>query len=343
LVCLEMALVDREVAGLEYRVERELAAQCGTWQQLNIMKKKYGEVKENPATCEGMTKSERLLWYRRNQPAIELDNYRVRCSSNYRQLQLARGVRCVEETEEEKAGRDRTKSEALLWYRNGGEQAMDEERNMANLCGNWKQFHLMTRGRAEERDPDQVPTRSERLCWYRSGGEAMVDARDQLCKDSSNWMQYKLTRDRNAFAANLEDRMNVNWSQFKSKQELSDHFSELRTESMEERESVRTMVRNKISKESMAKTMYEINRQPWELEQLEEESSRKVETGLSREDRIEALRQTTENMLTHRTEYMQSTRELAMQAMREDQEMVAASRQSRKKVTVVEQGATTAA
>merc|ERR1712128_166619 len=260
LVCLEMALVDREVAGLEYRAERELAAQCGTWQQLNIMKKKYGEVKENPATCEGMTKSERLLWFRRNQPAIELDNYRVRCSSNYRQLQLARGVRCVEETEEEKAGRDRTKSEALLWYRNGGEQAMDEERNMANLCGNWKQFHLMTRGRAEERDPDQVPTRSERLCWYRSGGEAMVDARDKLCKDSSNWMQYKLTRDRKAFSANLEDRMNVKWSQFKSKQELSDHFSELRTE-------------------SMAKTMYEINRQPWELEQLDEESSRKVQTG----------------------------------------------------------------
>ena len=50
------------------------------------------------------------------------------CSSNYRQLQLARGVRSVEETDEEKAGRDRTKSEALLWYRNGGEQIMDEEK-----------------------------------------------------------------------------------------------------------------------------------------------------------------------------------------------------------------------
>jgi len=338
-----MALVDRSVAGLEYRVERELAAQCGTWQQLNIMKKKYGEVRENPASCEGMTKSERLLWYRRNQPAIELDNYRVSCSSNYRQLQLARGVRSVEETDEEKAGRDRTKSEALLWYRNGGEQVMDEEKNMASLCGNWKQFHLMTRGRAEERDPDQVPTRSERLCWYRSGGKALVDARDNLARDSSNWMQYKLTRDKQAFSANLEDKMNTNWSQFKSKQELSDYFSELRTESMEERESVRAMVRNRISRDSVAKTMYEINRQPWELEELEEESSRKVEAGLSREERIEELRRTTESMLTHRTEYIQSTRELALQAMREDQEAVAAARQSRKKVTVVEQAASTAA
>jgi hypothetical protein len=338
-----MALVDREVAGLEYRVERELAAQCGTWQQLAILKKKYGEERENPTSCEGMTKSERLLWYRRNQPAIELDNYRVRCSSNYRQLQLARGVRSVEETEEEKAGRDRTKSEALLWYRNGGEEMIEDEKKMANLCGTWQQFHLMTRGRAEERDPEQVPTRSERLCWYRSGGKAVIEARDQLCKDSSNWMQYKLTRDRKAFSENLEDRMNTHWSQFKNKQELSDYFNEVRTESMEERETVRAMVRNRISRDSVAKTMYEINRQPWELEELEEESSRKVEAGLNVEERIAELRKTTEEMLTHRTEYMQSTRELAMQAMREDEEAVKASRQSRRKVTMVEQAASTAA
>ena len=88
---------------------------------------------------------------------------------------------------------------------------------------------------------------------------------------------------------------------------------------MEERESVRAMVRNRISRDSVAKTMYEINRQPWELEELEEleeESSRKVEAGLSQEDRIAELRRTTESMLTHRTEYIQSTRELALQAMR---------------------------
>ena len=94
-------------------------------------------------------------------------------------------------------------------------------------------------------------------------------------------MHYKLTKDKHAFSANLEDKMNTNWSQFKSKQELSDYFSELRTESMEERESVRAIVRNRISRDSVAKTMYEINRQPWELGELEEESSRKVEAGLS--------------------------------------------------------------
>ena len=187
---------------------------------------------------------------------------------------------------------------------------------MTNLCGNWKQFHLMTRGRAEPRDEDQLPTRSERLCWYRNGGKALVDARDNMARDSSNYMQYKLTRDKNAFSANLEARMNTHYSQFKSKQELSDYFSEQRSESMEEREMIRTQVRNRISRDSVAKTMYEINRQPWELQELEEESSRRVQSGLSREERIEELRQTTESMLMHRTEYMQSTRELAMQAMR---------------------------
>jgi len=331
-----MALVDREVAGMEYRMERELAEQCGTWQQLAIMKKKMGEERENPSSCEGLTRSERLLWYRRNKEAVDLDNYRVSCSSNYRQLQLARGFRAVEETAEEKNDRARTRSEALLWYRNGGEQIMDDERNMANLCGTWKQFHLMTRGRAEERDPDQVPTRSERLCWYRSGGKALVDARDQLARDSSNWVQYKLTRDKQAFSANLEDRMNTHWSQFRSKQELSDYFSEQRTEAMEEREAIRVMVRNKISKESVGKAMYEIHKQPWELEELEEESNRKVQAQLSSEERIEELRKTTESMLMHRTEYLQSARELAMQAIREDEQAVAASRQKRK-VTVVEQ------
>lgn len=28
-----------------------------------------------PATTEGLTRSERLLWYRHNQPEVELDKY----------------------------------------------------------------------------------------------------------------------------------------------------------------------------------------------------------------------------------------------------------------------------
>ena len=68
-----MALIDREYAGCEAWLERDLAKQCGTWQQLSIMKRRAMEEREKPATCDGLTKSERLIWYRENQDKVELD------------------------------------------------------------------------------------------------------------------------------------------------------------------------------------------------------------------------------------------------------------------------------
>jgi len=324
-----MALVDRQYAGSEAWLERDLVGQCSTWQQLSLLKKRAMEDRERPVNCDGLTKSERLLWYRDNEDKVDLDNYRASCSSNYRQLQLLRGVRGVEETEEEKMERDMTRSEAVMWYRSGGVDKVEQEKEVANLCGTWKQFHLMTRGRGEERDPDQIPTKSERLFWYRMGGHEDIDARNQLARDSSNWMQYKLTRDRQVFADDLEMRVNTRWSQFKNKEEMSDYLSEKRTESMEEREAVRAMVRSKINKDTMTKTAYDINRQE------EAESKKKMETSMSREERIEKLRQVTEQMLTHKSDYSQSARVLAMQAYKEAEEEARSSKQ-RRKVTIVE-------
>ena len=63
----------RQYAGSEAWLERDLAAQAGTWQQLAILKRRALEEREMPATPEGLTRSERLLWYRQNQPEIELD------------------------------------------------------------------------------------------------------------------------------------------------------------------------------------------------------------------------------------------------------------------------------
>ena len=71
-----------------------------------------------------------------------------------------------------------------------------------------------------------------------------------MARDSSNWQQYKLTRDRDSFAGDLEARVNTRWSQFSNKEELSDYLAMKRTESLEEREAVRIMVRNKINKVS---------------------------------------------------------------------------------------------
>merc|ERR1712107_931451 len=246
------------------------------------------------------------------------------------------GVRAIEETEEERAGRSATRSEALMWYRNGGREMMEEDAERLRNSGTWKQYHLMTRGRAEPRDPDQEITKSERLHWYRyGGGQQMVEDRAQLCRDSSTWMQYKLARDTRQHADNLTDSMNRHWSDFKSKAEVSDYITSLREESLKEREEVRAHVRSQVtSRASVAKECYEAHRQPWEAEQLEEESVKKASAELSAEERLEQLRRTTEEMLTSRTEYVVSTRSLALQAMREDAEEVAASRTVRRTAVV---------
>ena len=104
------------------------------------------------------------------------------------------------------------------------------------------------------------------------------------------------------------------WSNFSNKQELSDHLAQQRTESMEERQAVRERVRSKLCKETVTKTMYDISRQPLDVTELEEESTKKIEAGLSREERISQLRRVTEEMLSHKSDYSQSARNLAMQA-----------------------------
>jgi len=333
-----MALVTKEAQALESRLEWDLAAKCSNYQQLLIMKKNQGNEQgiQNATSCAGMTPSERLIWYRANQPAVELDAERCAQSSNYRQLLLARGVRAIEETDEERAERSATRSEALMWYRNGGREMMEEDAERLRNSGTWKQYHLMTRGRAEPRDSDQEITKSERLHWYRyGGGQQMVEDRAQLCRDSSTWMQYKLARDTRQHADNLTDSMNRHWSDFKSKAEVSDYITSLREESLKEREEVRAHVRSQVmSRASVAKECYEAHRQPLEWEQLEEESVKKASAELSAEERIEQLRRTTEEMLTSRTEYVVSTRSLALQAMREDAEEVAASRTVRRTAVV---------
>merc|ERR1712107_743461 len=140
----------------------------------------------------------------------------------------------------------------------------------------------------------QELTKSERLHWYRyGGGQQMVEDRAQLCRDSSTWMQYKLARDTRQHADNLTDSMNRHWSDFKSKAEVSDYITSLREESLKEREEVRAHVRSQVmSRASVAKECYEAHRQPWEAEQLEEESVKKASAELSAEERIELLRKT---------------------------------------------------
>ena len=109
-------------------------------------------------------------------------------------------------------------------------------------------------------------------------------------------------------------RVNTRWSQFCDKEALADHLAMKRTEAMEEREAVRAAVRSKISRETVTKEAYEASRQPWELEEVEQEARRRVEAGLSSEERVAKLRQVTEKMLSHQSDYAQSARALAIAA-----------------------------
>jgi len=341
-----MALVCREAAALEGRLDRHLASQVSNYKQLLIAKKAVLEgKKEQPESCEGLTRSQKLLWYRNNQDKVELDKWRAGQSTNYRQLELLRGRRAVAETEEERSNRDRTKSEALMWYRyGGGEEEIDRQKSMASHCSSWQQYKLMSQGRTYPREEDQQLTKSEALLWYRQGGSELVAVRDELLRNSSNYRQFQLSRDTNKSAMELERKMNTSWSQFKSKEELSDYVNHMRKESAEEREEVRTLVRSRISsmtEDSVTKKAVLAHQRPWSMMEMEEEEKMREETDIRSEDRIAKLRMVTEEMLTARNEYAVSTRELVMKAIKEDEESVKASRVSRK-VTTVQQGSVAA-
>merc|ERR1712127_225499 len=174
-------------------------------------------------------------------------------------------------------------------------------------CANWQQYQLMTKGRAEPRDEDQEVTRSERLHWYRyGGGEQMVDARAELCRESGNWQQ--------------------------NKQELSEHMTQMRMETAQEREEVRAHVQRQAygGSSSVSKQCYEAHMEA----QWEEESVRQAAKAVSQEERVEELRRVTEEMLTSRNEYAESTRSLAIKASREDAAAVASSRSIRRTAVV---------
>lgn len=285
-----------------------------------------------------MTRSEKLLWYRNNgKEEIEEDRSRVRQSSNYKQLELLRGNGVL--------GRedwDDTRSKRLTWFRNGGSEVVEREKDLARQCSNWQQFHLLSRGSSalnkfqEEGETEDAPTRSEALLWYRNGGREVVEDTKTMASNSENWMQYKLTRDASKHANQLYNAVQDSYSEFKSKAALSDYMNKLRVEGMEEREEIREFSRTRNVRDSMTKTAFDIHVQPYYGLELEESASRKLQYKMKMDALQEDLRCTTESMLMTKTQYMQTAREMALQAYKEDMAAVAASRMSRK-TTVVQQ------
>ncbi|XP_023337515.1 uncharacterized protein LOC111708390 [Eurytemora carolleeae] len=328
--------------------DRELAGLCGNWQQLDILKRRreaYKEGKVEMKELGDMTRSERLLWYRNNIEAVDEDRERAGYSSNYKQLELARGKKAVAEEDLEE-----TRSSRIRWYRNGGREVVEKEKELAGVCSNWRQFYLLTRGpalraqreREEQEEAEEViPTRSEALLWYRAGGESVVDDMHNTARNSENWIQYKLTRDARKHAEDLSRAVQVNYSDFKSKEELYGYLSKMRTEGMEERNEIRTSIRNRSVLDSVTKLAYDCHLKPYESYEVDEASAKSMLSKQKISMLEENLRQTTEEVMMMRTKYTQSARELAIRAYKEDQEAVAASRMKRKTTTMQTQAVMT--
>lgn len=326
--------------------DHELAIMCGTWQQLHFLKKRRDAQKSGTAENKDlseMTRSERKIWYRNNKEAVECERAEASQCSNYRQLLLmqGKGVLKPDEVEESKSGK-------ILWYRNGGKEKIEAERNVASQCDNWQQYYLLTRGPSfrrqleeeiESEDIQQInsttlPTKSQRLLWYRNGGEEMVDYTRHMAANSENWLQYKLTKDARKFNYDLDCRVQNKYSDFKSQGEVSEYMTSLRNEGFAEREEIRSEHRSRMLRESVTKEAYNLSVQPYSGIEIEEEKKRTMMRKLRQEELQENLRMLTESVMTSRTQYTESAREMAIKAIREDEQAIAASRRSRKTMVV---------
>jgi len=319
--------------------DRELAAMCSTWQQLDILKRRRQERREGKVEhkdLKDMTRSEAKLWYRNNNYMVEEERNMAGHCSNYRQLEIMRGKGALQGSDWED-----TRSKRISWFRNGGSEVVDNEKYLASQCSNWKQFHLLTRGSTaikeeseEEETMERMPTRSENVLWYRNGGEYLCDDVKQQAKQSENWVQYKLTRDARQHSHNLYNAVQSNYSDFRSKEALYDYLSTMRMNGYLERQDIRQYCRNKSISDSVTKSAYEYHLQPYTYEESAQASSLSAETQ-SRIDKFQQnLRKVTEEVMTMRSEYSESAREMAMKAIRADEESVAASRMKRKTMVV---------
>jgi len=329
--------------------DRELAAMCSNWQQLDILKRRRQERREGKIEhkhLKDMTRSEAKLWYRNNTDLVEEDKQMAGHCSNYRQLEIMRGNGAMQGKDWEE-----TRSKRITWFRNGGSEVVDNEKYLASQCSNWKQFHLLTRGSAasrsvqesdEEEIEEKMPTRSENLLWYRNGGHYVCDDVTQLAKQSENWIQYKLTRDARQHSTNLYNAVQTNYSDFRSKEALYDYLSTMRMNGYLERQDIRQICRTKSISDSVTKSAYEYHLQPYTYEESAQAASLSAETQSKISKFEENLRRVTEEVMMMRSEYSESAREMAMKAIKADEEAVAASRMKRKTMVVQQNVSATA-
>jgi len=101
---------------------------------------------------DGLTYTQRTLWFRNNYPLLDMERETISNCSNYQQLMMARraekraserGVEFLGDLE------DMTRSERKLFYRRN-EDLLDRERDVVDICSNWQQLRMARKTWAQE-------------------------------------------------------------------------------------------------------------------------------------------------------------------------------------------------
>lgn len=137
---------------------------------------------------DNLTRTQRTLWYRHNNPLLDMEYDTASYCSNYRQLEMARGTK-KKATERglEWLGQigGLTRTERLLFYRRN-EGLIDREMEVAGIASNWVQFNMakatwakeITRVERQEAEELDVET-SRKLELWLSQAERRVSQQEE--------------------------------------------------------------------------------------------------------------------------------------------------------------------
>jgi len=101
---------------------------------------------------DGLTYTQRTLWFRNNYPLLDMERETISNCSNYRQLMMSRLVdKRASERGPEWLGdlEDMTRTERKLFYRRN-EDLVDREREVVDICTNWQQLRMARKTWAQE-------------------------------------------------------------------------------------------------------------------------------------------------------------------------------------------------
>jgi len=139
---------------------------------------------------DGLTYTQRTLWFRNNYPLLDMERETISNCSNYQQLMMARradkraserGVEFLGDLE------DMTRSERKLFYRRN-EDLLDREREVVDICSNFQQLRFARKTWAQEisrtaRSEHSLKTKEEEHSSKNELWEKQADRRISMSRE----------------------------------------------------------------------------------------------------------------------------------------------------------------